>query len=113
VITIRPTRSADGAVGVTVDTASVLGMELCLPGSGDGVTSRDVMSALQEAGGNARWLLSQCPRCITGMARIGPAGHLTSTRLGVSQRRACLGGERDAALPAFHPGGQFRLASQR
>src|ERR1700758_3104114 len=54
VITIRPTRSADGAVGVTVDTASVLGMELCLSGWGDGVTSRDAMSALQEAGGNAR-----------------------------------------------------------
>jgi hypothetical protein len=66
----RPTRSADGAVGVLVDTAPILSMELCLPGSGGGVASRDAMSALQEAGGNARWLSSQCPRCIAdGSAR--------------------------------------------
>ena len=51
---IRPTRSADGAVGVPVDTTPVLNMELCLPGSGGGVTSRDAMSELTEAGGNAR-----------------------------------------------------------
>ena len=50
----RPTRSADGAVGVPVDTAPVLSMELCLPGAGGGVTSRDAMSELTEDGGNAR-----------------------------------------------------------
>src|SRR5271167_3834417 len=34
-IAARLTRSADGAVGlVTVDTAPVLGIELCLPGQG-------------------------------------------------------------------------------
>jgi hypothetical protein len=64
VIATRPTRSADEAVGVAVNTASVLGMELCLPGSGGGVTSRDAMSALPEADGNAHWLLSRCFRCI-------------------------------------------------
>jgi hypothetical protein len=46
-------------------------------------------------------------------ARIGPAGHSASRRLGDPQRRACLGGERAADRPAFHPGGQFRLTPQR
>jgi hypothetical protein len=64
VIATCPTRSADGAVDLAVDTATVLGVELCLPGSGGDVTSRDAMSSLQEAGGNAHWLLSQCLRCI-------------------------------------------------
>jgi hypothetical protein len=50
----RPTRSADGVVGVPVDTASILGMELCLPGSGGGVASRDAMSGSPKASGNTR-----------------------------------------------------------
>src|SRR6516164_11028480 len=39
-IAARLTRSADGAVGVvTVDTAPVLGIEICLPGPGSRVAS--------------------------------------------------------------------------
>src|SRR5260370_11743067 len=66
----RPTRSADGAVGVLVDTAPISQHGALPPWIGGGVASRDAMSALQEAGGNARWLSSQCPRCIAdGSAR--------------------------------------------
>jgi hypothetical protein len=111
VIAIRPTRSADGAVGVTVDTASVLSLELCLPGSGGEVTSRDAMSALQEAGGNARWLLSRCPRCIAdGSARRtsdpraarGPGASGTRRDEFVRSRavrRSCLGSPRRTISP--------------
>jgi hypothetical protein len=100
VIANRPTRSADGAVGLPVDTASVLGVELCLPGSGGDVTSRYAMSSLQEAGGNARWLLSQCPRCIAdGSARR--AGRLFDRRIGspraTARRDRAIAGELVAA----------------
>jgi hypothetical protein len=110
----RPTRSADGAVGGPVDTAPVLSVELCLPGSGGGVASRDAMSELTEATGNARWLSSRCPRCIAdGSARrtSGSAGRFASSRLGDSQRRVCLGRGRSAAFASLHPSGQFRLTS--
>jgi hypothetical protein len=112
VIATRPARSADGAVGVTVATASVLGMGLCLPGSGGGVASRDAMSALPETTENARWLSSQCPRCIAdGSARrtSGSAGRLASSRHGDSQRRVCLGRGRSAAPASLHPAGNFVL----
>ena len=46
-------------------------MELCLPGSGGGVASRDAMSELTEASGNARWLLSRCFRCIAAGCKPG------------------------------------------
>jgi hypothetical protein len=44
-------------------------------------------------------------------ARIRPAGHSASRRLGDPQRRVCLGGERAAAVPRFTPVGNF--ASRR
>jgi hypothetical protein len=72
------------------------------------------MSALPEATGNARWLSSQCPRCIAdGSARrtSGSAGRLASSRLGDSQRRVSLGRGRSAAPASLHPGGQFRPTS--
>jgi hypothetical protein len=112
VIAIRPTRSANGAVGVTVDTASVLSLELCLPGRGGEVTSRDAMSALQEAGGNARWLLSRCPRCIAdGSARrtSDPRAARGPGASGDSQRRVCQVAGGPPLVPRFTPAGNFAL----
>lgn len=108
----RPTRSADGAVGVSVDTAPVLSMELCLPGSGGGVASRDAMSALQEAAGNACWLSSQCPRCIADGFRpshIGSAGRSASRRLVTRGDEFVEIAEGPPLLPRFTPAGNFAL----
>jgi hypothetical protein len=90
VIATRPTQSADGAVDLTVDAATVLGMELCLPGSGGDATSRDAMSSLQEAGGNAHWLLSQCLRCI---ADESAQPHRIREPLGAGDTNVCRAGE--------------------
>jgi hypothetical protein len=88
-------------------------MELCLPGSGGGVTSRDAMLALPETGGNARWLSSQCPRCI---ADRSAGGHRVRAPLGVqrlqledSPRRVCLGRGRSAAPAPGHSSVNFAL----
>jgi hypothetical protein len=111
-IATRPTRLADGAVDVTVDTALVLGMELCFPGSGSGVASRGVMSELPEAGGNARWLLSQCPRCIADGFRpshIGSAGRSASRRLVTRGDEFVEIAEGPPLLPRFTPAGNFAL----
>jgi hypothetical protein len=108
----RPTRSADGAVGVPVDTAPVLSMELCLPGSGGGVASRDAMSALQEAAGNACWLSSQCPGCIADGFRpshIGSAGRSASRRLATRGDEFVEIAEGPPLLPRFTPAGNFGL----
>ena len=111
----RPTRSADGRSAYPDDTAPVLGMELFLPGSGGGVASGGAMSALQEVGGNARWLSSQCPRCIadwsarrTADPRAAP-GRSASRRLGDlvetslsrarAARRFCFASPRRAISP--------------
>ena len=79
----RPARQT-GRSAYPVDTAPVLSMELCLPGSGGGVASRDAMSELTEAGGNARWLLSRCFRCI---AAGSPDAHRIRGPLGIQAAR--------------------------
>jgi hypothetical protein len=59
------TRPADGAVGlVTVDSAPVLGIELCLAGLGTPMASRGEMSEPGNTIGNAGRVSSQCFLCI-------------------------------------------------
>jgi hypothetical protein len=73
--------------------------------------SRGAMSALQEAGGNACWLSSQCPRCIAdGFARaISPAGHSASRRFGARRDEFDEIAEGPPLLPRFTPAGNFAL----
>jgi hypothetical protein len=111
VIAIRPTRSADGAVGVTVDTASVLSLELCpRVGRRSDLPRRNVGIA----GGRRK-----CPLAIIAMsplhrrrirpAHIGSAGRSGSRRLGDSQRRVCQVAGGPPLVPRFTPADNFAL----
>ena len=77
-----------------------------------GVASRDAMSALQEAAGNACWLSSQCPGCIADGFRpshIGSAGRSASRRLATRGDEFVEIAEGPPLLPRFTPAGNFAL----